>query len=434
MLHSLPLHFATQVDAQFLDRGPPVDALLFDRGAQIQVLLADLPTQVDAPLVDRTTQAGLVLGQLGAQKILGDEVVVDEIAERLGLDLGDRLGVRAHDPRTFQSVGIIERIEMDDHGLQIQTRAVRGNDLPVVFGGGNSGREKIGEVMRIEGADKFIIDATAFARDGGAEACLKQLSDLGVHHVVLPVRPGFLWPGDMDRAGAAHFRRFLAGHRLRVVALDASTLGGDITAVSTASGAAGLEAVERVVVLAGELGAGGVIVGLDFGLDRTGTGQVVGHLQAVLDRLVRAAERAGTALWLAFPVSTRADAPELSMKEVMQLVDGYDPARIGVVYTVAEDAAEALRRIASRLALVRITVGASADMLASDVRTSPIAPLVHLPALLVEVGYRDWPALSYVGPDKSAGLAETTLAASIARLLASGFGRLPAIPEPPDDA
>ena len=72
-------------------------------------------------------------------------------------------------------------------------------------------------------------------------------------------------------------------------------------------------------------------------------------------------------------------------------------------------------------------------MLASDVRTSPIALLVHLPALLVEVGYRDWPALSYVGPDKSAGLAETNLAASIARLLASGFGRLPAIPAVPDD-
>ena len=69
--------------------------------------------------------------------------------------------------------------------------------------------------------DGFSIDTTPYSRDWTVEACLKHLEVAGYRQFGLTLRPGFLWPGDMDAEGCAHFRRFLAGHRLRIVSITA---------------------------------------------------------------------------------------------------------------------------------------------------------------------------------------------------------------------
>ena len=115
-------------------------------------------------------------------------------------------------------------------------------------------REDIGATcMTIVGADRFVVDTSAFVSGWTAEDCLKHLSECGFQHFVLALYPGFLWPGDMDHAGCAHFQRFLAGHRLRLVALSMSCHEAGIASPSAEMRAAALDGAEGAIGLGGAI-------------------------------------------------------------------------------------------------------------------------------------------------------------------------------------
>ena len=99
----------------------------------------------------------------------------------------------------------------------------------------------------MHGADRFIVNTQSYAQDWTVEACLTHLNARGFHHFELTPHPGFLWPGDMDQTGYAHFRRFLAGHRLRIVSIDTVNLGLDIASASAETRAASLDLIERCI-------------------------------------------------------------------------------------------------------------------------------------------------------------------------------------------
>lgn len=282
----------------------------------------------------------------------------------------------------------------------------------------------------MHGADKFIINTRSFAQDWTVEACLKHLNEQGFHHFELTPHPGFLWPGDMDKTGYAHFRRFLAGHRLRIVSIDTVNMGLDIVSACAETRAASLALIERCIALGGEIGAKGIV--MDIGkadpLLPPQAEQLAGHLFRALDRLGPVAVTAGTALW----VENTPLAWEPKASGLMQLLADYGDDRIGVVYDVAagwfikEDLGAALRAMASRLKLVQVS-----DTGQSDYRHDPAGqgnvPLHSLPALLTEIGYADWPVLEIFGRD-----ADAAIAASVDALLKVGFGGLPATLRPQD--
>jgi L-ribulose-5-phosphate 3-epimerase len=250
-------------------------------------------------------------------------------------------------------------------------------------------------------------------QDWTVETCLTHLTAQGFHHFELALRPGFLWPGDMDKTGYAHFRRFLAGHRLRIVSIDTAIMGFDIASSSADTRAVSLELIERCIDLGGGIGAKGIVI--DIGkadpLSPPQAEQLAGHLFRALDRLGPVAVRAGTALW----VENTPLAWESKESGLMQLLADYGDDRIGVVYDVAagwfikEDLGAALRAAAPRLKLVRL-VGLGA------------LPFYTLPPLLAEIGYADWLVVEIGAGDPIAAVA-----AQIDTLLQAGFGDLTAL-------
>jgi sugar phosphate isomerase/epimerase len=272
----------------------------------------------------------------------------------------------------------------------------------------------------MHGADRFVINTRAFAKDWTVEACLAHLNAHGFHHFELTPAPGFLWPGDMDKAGCAHFQRFLAGHRLRIVALDTTRLDLEIAAPDDGLRGASLEALERIIELGGDIGAQAIVLGLGQAgqSHQAPSDELQGHLVRALDRLAKITERAGTGLWIENPPLT----PAASAPALMQLLDRHGDARIGIVYDVAsgwtsgEDLGSALRGVAGRLRLVRVP--------GHELRLPGRGPLPinTLPPILAEIGYADWPVLAI--PDAGS---DAALESCVSGLLAAGFGQAPPV-------
>ena len=114
----------------------------------------------------------------------------------------------------------------------------------------------------MHGADRFAINTSSYRQGWSVEACLKHLNDRGFHHFEVTPHPGFLRPDDMDKAGCAHFQRFLAGHRLRIVALNTTAADVDVAAASAEARLQSLDFLERCVTLGGDIGSPGVVVGI----------------------------------------------------------------------------------------------------------------------------------------------------------------------------
>ena len=90
-------------------------------------------------------------------------------------------------------------------------------------------RDRISEDLVQRGADEFAVNTYSYTLEWTAERALKHLGDMGFSAFELMMYPGFLWPSDMDSAGRAHFKRFLAGHRFRVVTLNMPNIDINIT-------------------------------------------------------------------------------------------------------------------------------------------------------------------------------------------------------------
>jgi L-ribulose-5-phosphate 3-epimerase len=275
----------------------------------------------------------------------------------------------------------------------------------------------------MHGADRFVVSTKSYAQGWTVEACLKHLNDQGFNHFALTMAPGFLWPGDMDKSGFAHFQRFLAGHRLRIVALNLPAADLDITAASPETRAYALDMIERYIEVAGGIGARGVVIGVGQAdpLSSADVDRRKGHVFAAFDSLWRAADRSGTALWVQTMPSLRKPAAA----ELIQLLDSYGDDRIGIVYDVAdgwfvgEDMDAALRTIGKRLKLVHVS-DTHPQVRRHDRVGLGSVPFQDLPPLLAEVGYADWPVLDILDPDPDAAIG-----ASVEALLSLGFGERP---------
>lgn len=273
--------------------------------------------------------------------------------------------------------------------------------------------------------DGFSIDTTPYSRDWTVEACLKHLEVAGYRQFGLTLRPGFLWPGDMDAEGCAHFRRFLAGHRLRIVSITAPDV--DLVSADPSVRNAAIDLLERIIQLGGEIGARGIILGVG----RRGLAATIRpeecreRLQVALDRLAQLAERVGSSVWIGNdPMSWEPSAAGL-----MQLLDELGDDRIGLAYDVAagwfsgEDLPQALRTVSRRLGLIRL-----ADTRREAFRYRPIGqgsvPLRGLPAVLAEIGHAERPMIEMADDETDASV-EAALVDAVAALRAMGFGDLP---------
>jgi L-ribulose-5-phosphate 3-epimerase len=181
-----------------------------------------------------------------------------------------------------------------------------------------------------------------------------------------------------------------------------------------------LDLLTKFVRCAGELGAGGIIVGPGkpnplFPMPRD---RMISHFYRALDTLAPLARQSGTRLLIEnMPFAFLPDAEAL-----MNVVDGYGDDSIRVIYDVAnahfigEAPTEGLRRVRERLSLVHFS-----DTTRQSYRHDPLGcgdvPLAGLASAMKAVGYTELPMLEVISLKPDADIAD-----SCRRMQQAGIG------------
>ena len=213
--------------------------------------------------------------------------------------------------------------------------------------------------MAAKPACSYAINTYSYTLDHGAAGCLSHLADQGYTEFELMMYPGHIWPLDSARATRDALAALLAERGLRIHTLNQPNVDLNLAAATPEMRAYTLAVIRATVELAGELGAPGVVIGPGkynplFPAPRE---RLTGWFHEALDDLVPLAKRAGTKILVEnMPFAFLPGAGEL-----MEALQGYDIAEVGVVYDIAnaafvrEDIAEGLRLTGPRLEMVHVS-------------------------------------------------------------------------------
>lgn len=204
--------------------------------------------------------------------------------------------------------------------------------------------------------DRFAINTYAYTQTMSAEQAVRHLAAMGASAFELMFYPGHLWLDD-DAARLGRLRRAIEEAGGRLVSVNTPNIDLNIAAASAEMREHSLAVNEAYLRIAGELGAGALVLGPGkanplFPLPQE---TLLGHFHAGLDKLLPLAEAAGVAIWAENqPFAFLPDAGGL-----LDAVAGYDA--VGICYDVAnahfigEDPLEGISRIGNRLALIHIS-------------------------------------------------------------------------------
>jgi L-ribulose-5-phosphate 3-epimerase len=265
----------------------------------------------------------------------------------------------------------------------------------------------------------FGVNTYSYIFGGSAADTVAKLADQGYGGVELMFFPGHLWRAELDAAKLRSLRN-LCEARLRLIAVNMPNVDINVAAAAEEMRAYSLDLLTKFVRCAGELGAGGIIVGPGkpnplFPMPRD---RMVSHFYRALDVLAPLAREVGTRLLIEnMPFAFLPDAESL-----MNVVDGYGDASIRVIYDVAnahfigESPTAGLRRVRDRLALVHFS-----DTTRQSYKHDPLGygdvPLAGIAAAMKEIGYSELPILEIISHNPDADIAD-----SCRRLQEAGFG------------
>jgi sugar phosphate isomerase/epimerase len=265
----------------------------------------------------------------------------------------------------------------------------------------------------------FGVNTYSYIFGGSAADTVARLADQGYGGVELMFFPGHLWPAELDASQLRGLRN-LCEQRLRLIAVNMPNVDLNVAAAAEEMRAYTLDLLTKFVRCAGELGAGGIIVGPGkpnplFPMPRD---RMVSYFYRALDVLAPLAREAGTRLLIEnMPFAFLPDAESLK-----NIVDGYGDDSIRVIYDVAnahfigEAPTEGLRRVRDRLSLVHFS-----DTTRQSYKHDPLGcgdvPLAGLASAMKEIGYRELPMLEVISHNPDADIAD-----SCRRLREAGFG------------
>ncbi|MBN9671529.1 sugar phosphate isomerase/epimerase family protein [Roseibium aggregatum] len=266
--------------------------------------------------------------------------------------------------------------------------------------------------------DLFGINTYAFSQSMTGADCLRFLADRGVAQVEQMFFPGHFWVSDTI-GQIQDYQSVLAQTGIGLTSVNTSNVELNITAASEEMRAASLGLNERFIEIAGEIGAGALILGPGkanplFPLPRE---LLEGHFFRSLDRLLPVAEKNGVEIFLEnMPFAFIPDAEGL-----MDILKAYGDDRLKICYDVAnahfigEDPAAGLQTVSPRLGLLHLS-----DTTASLYRHDPVGEgdidFHRLPGALKDAGYEQACILEIICPEP-----ETEIAKSVAALRAVGF-------------
>ena len=255
----------------------------------------------------------------------------------------------------------------------------------------------------------FGVNTYSYIFDGSAADTVARLADQGYGGVELMFFPGHLWPAELDAAKRRDLRN-LCEQRLRLIAVNMPNVDLNVAAAAEEMRAYTLDLLTKFIRCAGELGAGGIIVGPGkpnplFPMPRD---RMVTYFYRALDVLAPLAREAGTKLFIEnMPFAFLPDAELL-----MNVVDGYGDDSIRVIYDVAnahfigEAPIAGLHRVRERLSLVHFS-----DTTRQSYKHDPLGcgdvPLAGLASAMKQVGYRELPMLEVISHNPDADIADS---------------------------
>jgi L-ribulose-5-phosphate 3-epimerase len=266
----------------------------------------------------------------------------------------------------------------------------------------------------------FGVNTYSYIFGGSAADTVARLADQGYGGVELMFFPGHLWPAELDAAKLRSLRQ-LCEVRLRLAAVNMPNIDMNVAAAADEMRSYTLDLLTKFVRCAGELGAGGIIVGPGkanplFPMPRD---RMISHFYRALDVLAPLARQVGTKLFIEnMPFAFLPDAEAL-----MKVVDGYGDDSVRVIYDVAnahfigESPAQGLRRVRDRLSLVHFS-DTTRQSYKHDAIGCGDVPLAGLASVMKEVGYSELPMLEVISHSPDADIAD-----SCNRLREAGFGR-----------
>jgi L-ribulose-5-phosphate 3-epimerase len=265
----------------------------------------------------------------------------------------------------------------------------------------------------------FGINSYSYTIDHTAEAFLTNLAGRGYREFELMVYPGHMWPKAMSAADRTKLRRHAESLGARIVTLNMPNIDVNIAAASDDVRALCLDHLERIIGLAGDLGAAGVIIGPGKSnpLMPMPRDQLMGHFFRGLERLAPLAKKAGTRLL----VENMPFAFIPGIADLMAALDRFGNDDIAVVYDVAngyfikEDIAQGIRIAKPRLDLVHLS-DTNQQVYRHDAVGLGTVPFEVVPPVLAEIGHRNLPVLEIIAAN-----ADTQIEDSARRLVKAGF-------------
>ena len=263
------------------------------------------------------------------------------------------------------------------------------------------------------------VNTYSYIFGGSAADTVAKLADQGFGGVELMFFPGHLWPAELDASALRSLRR-LCETRLRLVAVNMPNVDINVAAAAEEMRAYTMGLLTKFVRCAGELGAGGIILGPGkpnplFPMPRE---RMVAHFYRALDVLAPLAREAGTKLLIEnMPFAFLPDAEAL-----MNAVDGYGDDSIRVIYDVAnahfigESPTDGLHRVRDRLSLVHFS-DTTRQCYKHDAIGRGDVPLTGIAMTMKEIGYAGLPMLEVISHSPDADIAD-----SCRRLQQAGFG------------
>ncbi len=267
-------------------------------------------------------------------------------------------------------------------------------------------------------AARFGVNTYAYIYESSAADCMRRFAEQGYGATELMLSPGHLWPSELDAAARRELRG-LGETRLPIATLNMPSLDINIASSAEEVRAYSLALLTDCVRCAGDVGAGGVVIGPGkaSALRPMSRAQMVGHFHRALDTLAPVARAVGTRLLIEnvpFAFLPAAD-------ELMAAIDAHGDPDIRAIYDFAnahfigEDLAAGLRRVQARLSLVHVS-----DTTRAAYRHDPLGQgdlvLAGLPEVLAEVGYREPIMLEVISATPDADIAD-----SARRMAAAGF-------------
>lgn len=265
----------------------------------------------------------------------------------------------------------------------------------------------------------FGANTYSYIFNGSAADTVARMADQGYGGVELMFFPSHLWPAELEAASLRSLRN-LCEARLRLVSVNMPNVDMNIAAAAEEMRAYTLDLLVQFVRCAGELGAGGIIVGPGkynplFPMPRD---RMISHFYRALDTLAPLARQVGTKLLIEnMPFAFLPDAESL-----MNVVDGYGDDSIRVIYDVAnahfigESPIDGLRRVRDRVSLVHFS-----DTTRQSYKHDPLGqgdvPLAGIASTMQDIGCTELPMLEVISHSPDADIAD-----SCKRLQQAGFG------------